>query len=226
MIASWGVAVAVIGWVCGWASAGRRHPLRPAAGDPSAPGLTVSVIVPVRNEATRLPRLLELLQVSEPPPHEVIVADDGSTDGTARLALDAGAHVVSVSPPPGWNGKPWACEQGAALATGDVLLFLDADTEPAPHLVQTLGAAAMRGELVSVQPRHRVERWYEKLSAGPALVAFLGAGVGRPPRARWWRRPVAFGPAIAVRRDRYRAFGGHVAVRAAVAEDLALGACG
>jgi 4,4'-diaponeurosporenoate glycosyltransferase len=50
----------------------------------------------------------------------------------------------------------------------------------------------------------------------------LGAGVGGPPRARWWRRPVAFGPAIAVRRDVYERIGGHAGVRAEVAEDLAL----
>ena len=224
MIAGWSVALGLAGagWACGWVLAGRRHVLNPPPTGDVTTGPAVSVIVPVRNEASRLPRLLELLQASEPPLHEVIVVDDGSTDATAHLAREAGARVLPASPPPGWNGKPWACRQGAAAATGDVLVFLDADTEPARHVLQTLGTTAMRGELVSVQPRHRVERWYERLSAGPALISFLGAGVGAPPRRRWWRRPVAFGPAIAVRRDRYEAFGGHDAVRADVAEDLSL----
>ena len=93
-----------IGMIASWSVARRRRPAGPAAGPwpadvrccspPATGGVTtgpdVSVIVPVRNEATRLPRLLELLQASEPPPHEVIVVDDGSTDATARLAREAG----------------------------------------------------------------------------------------------------------------------------------------
>jgi 4,4'-diaponeurosporenoate glycosyltransferase len=107
-------------------------------------------------------------------------------------------------------------------ATGDVLVFLDADTEPASDAVALLAAAAGHDELVSVQPRHRVERAYERISAGPALVSVLGAGTGGPPRLRWWRRPMTFGPAIAIRRDLYWRFGGHAAARAEVVEDIAL----
>jgi 4,4'-diaponeurosporenoate glycosyltransferase len=67
-----------------------------------------------------------------------------------------------------------------------------------------------------------VEHLYERLSAGPAVIATLGAGLGGPPEQRWWRRPIAFGPALAVRRDVYERIGGHGAVRHEVAEDLAL----
>jgi 4,4'-diaponeurosporenoate glycosyltransferase len=55
-------------------------------------------------------------------------------------------------------------------------------------------------------------------------VALLGAGTGGPPRRRWWRRPFAFGPAVAVPADAYRRIGGHAAVSGAVIEDVALAA--
>ena len=195
------------GWVLGWLLAGPRRLLRSVAVPAALP--SVSVIVPARDEQSRLPRLLAALAAARPAPDEVIVVDDGSSDDTAGIARRAGATVLTVAPPEGWSGKAWACHRGAMAATGDVLVFLDADTEPSPDAVALLAAAAEGGELVSVQPRHRVERAYEAVSIGPALVTLLGAGTGGPPRQRWWRRPMAFGPAIAVRRDRYERFGGH-----------------
>ncbi len=207
------------GFLLGWVLAGRGHWLRAASG----PSPRTSVIVPARDEAERLPRLLAALACANPPPLEVIVVDDGSSDDTGDLARRSGATVLRVDPPAGWTGKAWACQQGAETASGDVLVFLDADTEPAPGLVGALAsAAASHAALVSAQPRHRVERLYERLSAGPTLVALLGAGTGGPAPRRWWRGPVAFGPAVAVPAATYHHLGGHGAVRGAIAEDLAL----
>jgi 4,4'-diaponeurosporenoate glycosyltransferase len=62
------------------------------------------------------------------------------------------------------------------------------------------------------------------LSAAPGLVALLGAGTGDRPARRWWRRPMAFGPAMAIPADAYRHVGGHGAVRGEVADDVALAA--
>jgi 4,4'-diaponeurosporenoate glycosyltransferase len=102
------------------------------------------------------------------------------------------------------------------------LVFLDADTEPGPtFVVQLAGVAERTRGLVSVQPWHRVERSYEQLSAVPSLVAVLGTGSGTP-RPRWWRRPAAYGPALAIPRDVYFATGGHGARPATVVDDLAL----
>jgi hypothetical protein len=214
------VALLVIGWGAGWLLAGRRHELAAPVAGGRAP--TVSVVVPARDEEARIPPLLAALRAMEPAPLEVLVVDDGSTDATAALATAAGARVVAAEPPPGWTGKAWACQRGAAEARGEVLVFLDADTVPAPGAVDELAAAALGGELVSAHPRHRVEHVYEHLSAGPAVIATLGAGLGGPPAHRWWRRPIAFGPAVAVRHDVYDRIGGHGAVRDEVAEDLAL----
>ena len=218
-VAAWSL---IAGWALGWVLVGRRHRL-PRAHLP--PGIRVSVVVPARDEARRLPRLLDGLAASTPPPGEVIVADDGSADGTAAVARARGATVVATEPPAGWTGKAYACQRGADAAEGDVLVFLDADVEPAASAVADLAAAALRtGGIVSAHPVHRVERAYERLSAGVGLVALLGAGTGGPPAHRWWRRPFAFGPALAVPSDVYHRIGGHAAVRAAIVDDLALAA--
>src|SRR5690606_25074133 len=101
----------------------------------------VSVVVPARDEAERLPRLLAALVAARPRPHEVIVVDDGSADGTCEVAAAAGATVIRVERPAGWTGKAYACQRGADAAQGDVLVFLDADVEPAPDGIASLSAA-------------------------------------------------------------------------------------
>ncbi|MBI2706461.1 MAG: glycosyltransferase [Actinobacteria bacterium] len=213
--------VLIAGWLLGWClCVGVRR-----FGPSTAPRVTsVSVVVPARNEAVRLPRLLESLARATTD-FELIVVDDSSTDGTADLARAAGAIVITADPPDGWTGKAWACHCGAHAASGDVLVFLDADTDPAPWFVGELAARAAAGPiLASVQPWHRARRPYEHASAVPNLVAVLGAGTGPHPRSRVWRRPMAFGPAMALRRSVYDAVGGHESVRASVAEDIAFAA--
>jgi len=220
-------------------SAGRESPLPSgvtghttsvvaAAGDevarlPGATGPRVSVVVPARDEAERLPRLLDGLAASMPPPDEVVVVDDGSSDGTAEVARRRGARVVTTEAPAGWTGKAHACALGASVAQGDVLVFVDADVSPTGSVVADLAAAAVDvGGIVSAHPVHRVERLYERLSAGPGLVALLGAGTGGPAVRRWWRGAFAFGPALAVPAEVYRRIGGHAAVRSSVVDDVAL----
>jgi 4,4'-diaponeurosporenoate glycosyltransferase len=120
---------------------------------------TVSVVVPARDEEQTLPALLAALRGSTVPVVEVVVVDDGSADRTAEVARDGGARVLAAGAPPvGWTGKAWACHVGAGATTGDLLLFLDADTVLAPDaLAGLLELHARHGGLVSVQPHHRVE---------------------------------------------------------------------
>jgi 4,4'-diaponeurosporenoate glycosyltransferase len=212
--------VLAAGWILGWALTGRRRTL------PAAPpvGARISVIVPARDEAARLPRLLDSL-AADPQPYEVLVVDDRSTDGTAAVACAAGATVVPAERPAGWSGKAYACWIGAQAAQGDLLVFLDADVEPAPGAVGALAAAAASSDgLVSAHPVHRVARPYELLSAGAGLVALLGAGTGDRPVRRCWRRPMAFGPAMAIPAGAYCRIGGHRVVRGEIADDIALAA--
>lgn len=82
----------------------------------------ISVVIPALNEVPRLDRLLRAL-ARERTAHEVIVVDGGSADGTAPLARALGARVARTAP-----GRGRQLLLGAALARGDVLLFLHADT--------------------------------------------------------------------------------------------------
>jgi len=81
--------------------------------------MAVSVIIPTLNEETHLAATVRALRRQRP--HEVIVADGGSTDGTRAAA--AGADLVLDAP----RGRASQMNAGAARATGDVLLFLHAD---------------------------------------------------------------------------------------------------
>lgn len=101
--------------------------------------MKVSVIIPTLNERAYLPRLLQALAAQTRPPDEVIVADANSVDGTAELARQWGARVVSGGMPAvGRNA-------GARHAQGEVLLFLDADVCPPPlFLARALDEFARR----------------------------------------------------------------------------------
>lgn len=92
--------------------------------------MRVSVVVPTFNEAALLPGLLEALGAQTTPPYEIIVADAGSVDDTRAIASAAGCSVVD-------GGLPGAGRNaGAMVATGDILLFLDADVRPEPDFLE------------------------------------------------------------------------------------------
>ena len=184
---------------------------------------TVSVIIPARNEAATLPRLLGSLRRLTTAVSEVIVVDDGSGDGTASVARTGGAVVLPVDgPPPGWTGKAWACHVGARASTGELLLFLDADTLLTPYALDGLLALHERQRgLVSVQPFHDVERPYEQLSSYFNVVSVLASGAFGPHPER---RAMAFGPCLLTSRTDYEHAGGHAAVRGAILDDVGLAA--
>jgi 4,4'-diaponeurosporenoate glycosyltransferase len=210
-----------VGWLAGTVLLWRVRTPPATSGTGSAAAVTV--VIPARDEEHNLPRLLESLEAQTEPPAEVVVVDDGSMDRTAAVARDAGVRVIEAgAPPAGWLGKPWACHQGVDAASGERLLFIDADTWLAPDGIARLVAAhddlAPDG-LLSVQPFHRVERAYEHLSAVCNVVSVLASGMAAPGTPR---PSVAFGPCLLVRADALSAAGGFRAVRGEIVEDAAL----
>jgi glycosyltransferase involved in cell wall biosynthesis len=91
---------------------------------PTTPAPTVDAVIPARNEALTVAAVVEACRACRYT-SEVIVADDGSTDGTAELALAAGAKVVRLEGPGG--SKAAAMEAGVAASSADAILFCDAD---------------------------------------------------------------------------------------------------
>lgn len=209
-------------WLAGFVVWGR---LRPCGENKlGSPGLikNTSVIIPARNEENKLPRLLRSILEQNNQPKEIIVTDDASTDATADVARKYGARVVSSLPlPEGWRGKTWACHQGAAAATGDYFLFLDADTWFEPEGLAKAAAFFPSGErgALSVAPYHQVQRWHEQYSAFFNLIMLGGTGAFSILR-RINTRPGLLGQFLLIDRNSYFAAGGHEVVRGKVLENF------
>lgn len=88
---------------------------------PEAPSLKISIVIPVLNEAPTISQVISIAQTATNV--EIIVADGGSSDGTPEIAKSLGVQVVFTTP-----GRATQMNEGAAAATGDILLFLHADT--------------------------------------------------------------------------------------------------
>ncbi|MDZ7703879.1 MAG: glycosyltransferase, partial [Trueperaceae bacterium] len=197
--------------------------------------LKVSILMPARNEATNLPqtlpRILEQLRVDNVNV-EVIVLNDHSTDGTAEILADLRERhpqlqvLQGTALPPGWNGKNWACQQLAEAATGQTLVFTDADVRWHPQTLAALVAFRRqhRAEFVSVWPRQRTEGWLEHLTVPIVDMILLGwlpyLGVRYLPFASL---SAGNGQLMMWTRDGYRRTGGHAAVRSEVLEDVKMG---
>ncbi len=96
--------------------------------------MQLSVVLPARNEAEGLRRTLPALRAAFPQA-EVIVVDDGSSDGTALVATDQGAQALGA---PYSMGNGAAIKRGARAATGEVIVFMDADGQHDPAQIQRL----------------------------------------------------------------------------------------
>jgi 4,4'-diaponeurosporenoate glycosyltransferase len=195
----------------------------PVLSGPVVHPVRLSIIIPARNEEDNLAVLLPSLATSSARPHEIIVVDDQSSDATAATANSHAARVIpGAALPEGWYGKPWACQQGADAATGDWLLFLDADTElPAGGLDRLLLLPSRGDAVYSICPWHRIERPYERLSAFFNTIMVLGIN------AFSWRGESApdvglFGQAMLLSRISYNKVGGHYPVRRQVLENFHL----
>jgi chlorobactene glucosyltransferase len=128
--------------------------------------------------------------------------------------------------PEGWFGKPWACWQGAHVATGQLLLFTDADTVHGPQLLSHAVAALERerADLLTVMPLQEMKSFWERV-AQPFFILFIGLRFGTPRRLSANREPsnaIANGQFILTTRDAYDWVGGHKRVQHTVIEDMLL----
>jgi chlorobactene glucosyltransferase len=192
----------------------------------------VSVLVPARNEAENIEACLQGLLAQEYANLEIIVLDDCSEDDTAervrrRMTGDPRLRLISGRPiPPGWAGKVWACSQLAKEATGEWLLFVDADTRAHPALVGSALAFAQQtnAAMVSAFPKQITGTFWERVALPMVhflLLTFL------PIRQVWESPNPAFAAACGqfelFRRDAYEQIGGHASIPASFHDGLQLG---
>jgi 4,4'-diaponeurosporenoate glycosyltransferase len=185
---------------------------------------SVSVIIPARNEANSLPVLLGSLRNGDIVPNEIIVVVDQCEDGTREAAKQEGVTIVDSEPlPEGWVGKPWACYQGAQVAKGDILVFLDADTCIEKGGLKNIVDTYLETDgIVSVQPYHKTRRLCEQLSVFFNIIMMGAMGPFTIMGSRI--KPIGlFGPCVVMRKAYYFESGGHITVKGEVVEDLALG---
>lgn len=221
------LAIFTVGWTLGWLLLWTPRGLTALAGS-VGPGDRdpVAVVIPARDEARSLPHLLRPLVEQRRTGDRIVVVDDHSSDGTARVARAFEVDVVTPhTPEPGWLGKPNACWHGASVTDQPTLVFLDADVRPGATLLDDLAAAVSNtpDALVSMQPWHRMETVGEQPSILCNITALMGSGAFTPAPSRT-AADVAFGPVIALRRAIYDEVGGHAAptIRAMHTEDIGL----
>jgi chlorobactene glucosyltransferase len=194
----------------------------------------VSLLVPARDEADQLATTLPSMIASDYPDLEIVVLDDHSTDDTAEITGTLAAlhperlRMLRGRPlPAGWTGKNWACHQLAEAATGDILIFCDADVRITSGAVRRTVAAltGARVDLLTALPAQRLRG--AAANAVVPLVMHVAIAATLPlallPRLRGSSTTIANGQWLALRRSLYTRLGGHEAIRAEIVEDMALG---
>ena len=189
----------------------------------------ISAIVPARNEEANIARAVESLD-AQAEMCEIIVVNDQSSDQTPQILTELRSRILKLrvidvtALPAGWVGKNFAAATGSQAATGEWLLFVDADTELFPGAARHALADATQhaASLVSYSPEQVMETLAEDI-----LIPFVYTRLAERFSFERVNDPgsqeaAANGQFLLIRRDAYEAVGGHEAVRARVLEDVAL----
>ena len=162
------------------------------------PAPTVSVVIPVKDDARPLVACLRALRAQTVAPVEIIVVDNGSTDDSGDVARSFGAVVIAEPQP----GIGVASATGYSAASGDIIARLDADSIPRPDWVATIADTFSRLEGVDAitGPAHFTDgpEWLRSPAAAVYLGSyflFTGMALGHVP---------LFGSNLALRRSTWR----------------------
>lgn len=207
-------------------------PALPAAAPPGGaeqPRPRVSVIFTARDEQARIETSVRRVLAQAEVDVEVIVVDDRSTDRTSAIvaalaAEDARVRVQRIDVlPDGWLGKPHACHVGAEGASGEWVLFCDADTWVKDGVVARAIDAAEAADadhvcLIPSEPDASIPARATLINFSTGLVNYAARANRDDPRSM-----IGIGAFNLVRAEAYRAAGGHEVLRLEVVDDLKLG---
>lgn len=203
----------------------------------------ISVCIPARNEEKTISNLISSLLVQTDMNFDIHVLDDESEDQTPQILRSykkkapKKLYIHSGKPKPeDWYGKPWACHQLGEAADGEILLFLDADTQLKPTAVRNIRNSIeyYHLDMLTVWPQQILESFWEKVVI-PLIYYGLNTilpviYVYRKPR--WMPQffynnftsnfAAANGQCIAFTKQAYQKIGGHSSVKKEIVEDVKL----
>ena len=191
----------------------------------------VSVIVPAKNEEKNIPNCLKHLFKQNYKNYEIIVVDDRSSDRTPHLLENfeklspVPFKVIRIEKlPAGWTGKNHAMYAASKAASGNWLLFTDADTTHQPESISTAMACALEKKIdfLTLAPEVESKSFWEK-TVQPLAVSSL---------ALWFKSDkvndaksdvtLANGQFLLIRKEAYEKVGGNESVKNEVVEDVEL----
>ena len=191
----------------------------------------VSIILPARNEEEFIGKCLESLLDQDYENYEVIAIDDSSEDSTGKIISEFAKknskiiHVSAKPKPEGWMGKNWACMEGYRKATGELLLFTDADTTHSKNVI-SLAVSHLNSfdlDALSVIPKMLTFDFWTKITL-PMISTFLhtrfsALNVNNPAKKTGY----FFGSFFILKKNVYDQVGMHEGVKQEIIEDGALG---
>ena len=191
----------------------------------------VSIIIPARNEERNVEEALRSVLALDYENLEIDVVDDRSTDRTGEIldrmaATDPRLRIVHIRDlPPGWLGKNHALWLGAEKATGEYLLFTDADVVMDPSTLRRAGALMASGGLDHLTASPQIEPRGLLFEMFIGVFSLFFALYVKPWKVRDPKSPkhVGIGAFNLVRTEAYRAAGGHRAIAMRPDDDLKLG---
>ncbi len=191
----------------------------------------VSIILPARNEEKFISNCLNSLIDQDYENYEIIVIDDSSDDNTRKIILDYAKKNSKIIPviarpkPEGWMGKNWACMEGYKKATGELLLFTDADTKHSQNVISLAVGhlTSFNLDALSVIPKMITFDFWTKITL-PMISTFLHSrfsalNVNNPAKKTGY----FFGSFFILKKKTYQEVGMHEGVKQEIIEDGALG---
>lgn len=224
-------ALSTLVWLAAMVQIERIKRATPVLGEPNTAyrGRRVSIIVPARNEERDIEVCLRSLLAQQGVELELIVVNDHSSDNTGRI-IDAIAaedsRVITIHNPKlieGWFGKANAMQQAAKRASGEFLLFSDADIEHAPDVLWSTISEMERGayDFMTLIPRFRVRTFWENTNITMYLfgLALMATTQLEHPDSD---DAIAIGAFMLVRRAAFERIGGFSEIKNEMLDDVGL----